>query len=297
MEPENDLLTASLQKIIEDAADFKIKEFNSGLSCALQAKPILAAVRPSWAVRGLAEGLEEIITNDARFLGETVKLIATPNGVCGFYPKRLAPQLARKAIETNSSAEAIAWLKKVLSTKEATGNNIYVLWNVAVSSKVQLTEEIALVPFSSLPETRQKKLLDDMVSTQNLITAFWNWRLPSAAIVQKQFIEPFLLDGEDLKKEEQTNSRNEAVNSSDALISDTLSAITLAGACDPFFLVKWFNFDDPDLEYAIASIRSSGPSVEIIPLDTGTDILEIDGPAVRELFDQFRNLDSVTKKN
>lgn len=164
---KRDALQEFLEDKLQQASTYRFAPM--GLLDALKIESESFHSQAPFVLHGMSLGLEELITSDPRFLGHTVKMVTTLNGVSGFYPSFVGPKLLQRTFETGSASAAITWLKKVLSTQVADGKFITALWNVPVASEVQLTPDVRLVPFDSLPHSSQKTAIESSQFQTGLI--------------------------------------------------------------------------------------------------------------------------------
>lgn len=125
----------------------------SALNGEVHTSPLDAA---NWAIHRHQDAITELIVKDDRFLGHEVRMIRKLNGASGFYPKWVAAPLIRRTLKYGSGARAIQWLQEVLAIDIAQGTYVSALWNVPVDGEVQLTKDVTLIPFDSLPENAHK---------------------------------------------------------------------------------------------------------------------------------------------
>jgi hypothetical protein len=138
------------------------------------------------------------------FSSEGTWFVNQDNGSVGFHPSMLAPQLVRIAFEKGSPSQAVEWLKKVISTEFADGFCIMLLWGLEVNERVELTNDISLMPINDLPESKNK---DWAVKEENWFSFLPNSTLlgfPKCALVKRIKIQPFL-DHSDSKLKNKDN--------------------------------------------------------------------------------------------
>jgi len=86
-------------------------------------------------------------------------MINVLNGFSGFQSQFVTPILVREARQRQSSKDAVNWLQKVMGTESGTGLVVQTLWGLAPTEDLCLLEGVDLLPFNSLPHSRQKAQL------------------------------------------------------------------------------------------------------------------------------------------
>lgn len=258
--PKRDALEEFLDGKLQDASAYRFAPM--GLLDVLKIDPQNCRSQAPFVLHDMSSGLEELITSDPRFLGRAVKILKTPNGASGFYPSFLGPKLLQRTFDTGSASAAIAWLQKVLSTQVTDGKFITALWNVPVVSEVQLTPDVCLVPFDSLPHSGQKTAIENSQFQTGIISNPLAWQPPSSALVVPYQVENFVCDQEESVRDNQFLVLHESV-------ADIALLLTLIGPRVPIQVAHWFNFDDPDLEFALLGQSRGSQMMEILPKLTG----------------------------
>ena len=291
MEKSNDLidlLLVKLQEIINISLDYQVKGPLPGLKEALKFPWGSEKYQPTGYIYGFEKEIRNLVVADARFLRDAVRFIGGGNGGAAFYPNFFAGQLIRRAIESESALEAIEWFKKVVTTEGADGLYITAMWNFPVSSEIHIADNISLLPFDELPESRQKKMFLENQPGTSLISSILNWIKPSSALVYKYHVKPFLLDPDDADSSEYSRINAE--------VDDILHLLVLVGPSAPIMAANWFNFIDPDLEFAIPHVSRGGQIIELMPLRTVEKFFEFDEFEIRALVTGFTKLDDDLKR-
>lgn len=189
-------------------------------------------------------------------------MVNLDNGSVGFQADPVAQKLLSLALDHSSQA-AVEWLEKVLATKSATGIAVSVVWGLATTSVIQLTDDLSIVPVSELPDSPQKE-------------AMKHWRLPdtylghspqqysplpTTAIVRTVNIDPLLRD---LDKDEERRSAADGLVSQ-TMLKDVRMALTLVSSEPLIESIHWFQFDDPDIQHANLFGGTGSFSHEILP--------------------------------
>ena len=121
----------------------------------------------------------------------------------GFQSQFAAPKLVREARRRKSAKAAVKWLQKVLGTDRGTGFLIQTLWGISPTQRISIREGVELLPFESLPSSRQKDGLkrgELRTHTTRFATPVYAWKPATAALVAKIEVCPFLIDASIEKK-------------------------------------------------------------------------------------------------
>ncbi|RKT58793.1 hypothetical protein DFR40_1821 [Azonexus fungiphilus] len=291
-----DTTPASKGVVLEDFLEEKLQEalaYRSpplGLSDIRNIDPQTFSIRASTVIHKMSSGLEDLITSDSRFLGRTVKIIRTLNGGFGFYPKFVGPKLLQRTIDTGSASGGISWLQKVLSTQVADGKFITALWNVPVGSEVQLTPDVRLIPFESLPHSRQKAAIENSQFQTGIISSPLIWEPPSSALVVPYQVAPFLRDPEE------SHAVDGEFSGFHESVAEITMLLTLIGPRVAIQVAHWFNFDDPDLELALLGQSRGSQIMEILPKLIGQDPPALNSQEAIEIIRRFKTLTPSAKE-
>lgn len=286
--PRRDPLEDFLEDKLRQASAYRFAPM--GLLDVLRIDPQNFRSPAPFVLHDMSSGLEDLLTSDPRFLGQTVKMIRTLNGATGFYPQFVGPRLLQRTFDTGSASAAITWLKKVLSTQVADGKFITALWNVPVASEVQLTPDVSLVPFDSLPHSGQKAAIENSQFQTGIISTSLAWQPPSSALVAPYQVASFLCDQEEMSAEDGKFS----------LLHDSMADITLLltliGPRVAIQIAHWFNFDDPDLELALLGQSKGSQMMEILPKITGQSPPSLNAEEAIEIIEHFNALTPSAKE-
>ncbi len=285
---EIDLLAERLDSIRQEAQSYQPPALTTDLLEALDADGQEIRIRAVVYLHQLSKGVEELLVKDPRFPASEVKMIRQLNGASGLYPHFVGQKLVQRTLESGSAALAIGWLQKVLGTSKASGAHIAALWNVPVSARVQLTSSIALVPFEQLPESKQKKDLEAQQFQSGAVHTSLDWQIPTAALVVPYVVDPFV-SPPDLPP---STDLSEIL----AQVEEAIHMLTLIGPRVPILSANWFNFDDPDLEFALLGVGRGASLLEILPRHFGQPFPEVDAEEAQRVTRQFASLNPQTKK-
>jgi hypothetical protein len=236
--------------------------------------------------------VRELLVKDKRFLGDAVLQMRNEAGSSNLYPNMVGVPLLRRVLTTGSSGEAIEWLGRMLTTKDAPGKTIEALWGVPVEAEIQLLPAVKIVPIEQLPDSSQKRLLmNNAPRSQALLVTMLDYVPPRSAIVVNRVLngviyDPALAQADDSKEMKRI----------DELLGDITLVLTLVGPRVPISSAIWFEFDNPDLQQLapLAGMRR-GRGLEILPT-TPTDYPPLDAAEAQELVRRFFALDDDTKK-
>lgn len=108
----------------------------------------------------LSQGIQALLATQREFAHP--RMIGSLSEATGFQPQLVGPMLLREARHRQSPEAAVAWLQKVLvlSTERAVGIAVETFWGVTPSAPEVIHDDVQLLPFSSLPPSRQKEALN-----------------------------------------------------------------------------------------------------------------------------------------
>ena len=183
----------------------------------------------------------------------------------GFQSQFTAPRLVREARRRKSAKAAVKWLGKVLGTDSGTGLLIQTLWGISPTQRILIREGVELLPFESLPSSRQTDgLKRDELRThpRRLTTPVYAWKPPPAALIAKIEVRPFLIDASTENNPSDENARGVSSQLDEIRLCLALEApsIILAGP-------SWFQYMDPDLDAAVLVDGTSYSRQEVTPLN------------------------------
>lgn len=277
----NDLLEA-LRSILAAA-----RESSTGLADASRSANYKTQVA-NLRVYNMGATLKDVIVRDPRFLGDVVRMVASPNGKSGFYPNFLGQQMVQRLLESDSPEKTIQWLLKVLHTSEADGHMITLLRGVSVAARVQLTPRLVLVPLNELPDSPQKRRMARVEHHFDLpVRELLEWEPPSAALVLSYRAHPFLVGA--------GNSLPDQYIADCEFVADAILALTLVGPRIAMRVADWFNFADPDLDAAQLAHSFGVSSVEVVPNQPLDTFPPFDVERAREVVDSFVKLEGRVK--
>lgn len=258
---ETSPLLEHLTLIYQKAATLRFSPSNLSILAALESKNLDLQMEASIELHKLGDGLNELITQDARFFGDSPLYIKTDNGSRGFYPNFVSDPLIRHALLTNSPEDAILWLQKVLNTTTAHGTVSYVLWGAPVEETIFLTDKIKITPIEELPEsTNKERVTQNSSFDAGVPFNILSFTPPQSALVMTKTIEPFIVNSD----WDHSSTHIEYSQTND-LLNEIALVLTALGPRVVVSSAQWFAFDDPELEKAQVFSGRSTQTLEIMP--------------------------------
>ena len=239
---------AVLSSVIDQALQFTHQGKRHDIIQALESNDDELYANAAMELDRLSEEIQDIVVKDQRFPGESVVMLSRDNnGFSGFYPKYFGDTLIRHGLMNGSTSQAIAWLEKVLSTKETTGKLIFLMWGVQVTEPMQINPDITLRPMSSIgpgPTSRWIEKQYTQRRRESLIPTALNWARPTAVLVMNIKVNCFT-QREPLPERKAEDSLNEY-----RFLHDLFMLLPVGGPCAPILAAHWTMLDDPDLAFA-----------------------------------------------
>lgn len=273
--------TNALKRAIKAA----LKQLESSLPVATNTDQTPPSLREAMLEHKLSEGIHSVLAEQEEFARPM--MISSLSGATGFHPQFVAPMLLREARRRQSAEAAVAWLQKVLATERAAGIAVATFWGLSPRAKIALLPDVQLMPFDSLPPSRQKEALAEphYESWPRLATPPFAWQAPKAALVLSVEIEPYLRAPSD----ESEDSLYHTV-----LFGDIRLCLATAGPTAVIPGPGWFQYTDSDLECAILGAGSNLPHQEVTPLVLD-DSSEFNPDRAVALLHDFMNLEAGLK--
>ena len=229
------------------------------LPAAAKADEVPADLREAMLEHELSQGIQTLLSAQSEFAAP--RMIGSLSGATGFQPQFVAPMLLREARRRQSPEAAVAWLQKVVNVERAEGIAIETFWGFNPTATEVFFDDVQLVPFTSLPPSRQKEALSEprFDSWPRLATPPFAWQAPTAALVRPAIIQPFLRNAAD---DSQSNNHVEY----SALFADARLCLATSGPAAIVAGPGWFQYTDPDLESARLGSATHLTHQEITPL-------------------------------
>lgn len=184
-------------------------------------------------------------------------MICYGSGARAVSPQWAANFILRQAINVGPS-NAVDNYERIMSLKESEIMLIMALRGVSAEKDICLTENVKLVPISSLPPSKHKEMLENphIVNSQRGI--FPKPRMPlgnqQAALVMTFLVSPIFKDANE-------KDGGSAYFDAYGLLGDIMSCLTVVGPSCPMQEMSWTQYSDEILD--AASNASSGSSYSI----------------------------------
>ncbi|MDE0166849.1 MAG: HEPN domain-containing protein [Bryobacterales bacterium] len=272
---DEDALTAALKNVLIQVDDVSIATRDVSIRTQsgylLTEGPLLAEMRESNIDHELAKIIFPILEVQPEFKDKAL-MINTGGGSMGFHSQFVATVLVREARRRKSAKDAVRWLKKVLETDSAEMLVIQTLWGISPKNRISVWKDVELLPFESLPPSRQKEQITNVLDwpyNLRLPTLFFAHEPPTAALISKTEVRPFLID-----KSIEENSTDRDIRKAYPPLDDIRLCLGLEGPSIIIAGPSWFQYVDADLEAALIATSSSYGSQEILPFGLLIDSLE-----------------------
>ena len=218
---------------------------------------LLTEIRESTIDHELAERVLPILEVQPEFK-DKAPMINSMAGNTGFQSRFVAPVLVREARHRKSAKAAVTWLTKVLGTDSGEVLIIQTLWGISPTQRISMWEGVDLLPFESLPHSRQKERLKDVdwPRRSRLPTPFFAQKPPTAALIAKTKVRPFLIDA---------STGDNGIRQIRPPLDDIRLCLALEGPSIIIAGPSWFQYVDPDLEAALLFETASYGSQEVLP--------------------------------
>jgi hypothetical protein len=106
--------------------------------------------------REFSNGVLRVLEEQEEFANGKALMVNLLDGRLGFQSQFAVVLLMRQARRMSAEA-AVGWLEKVFGMKSAAGIAVYTLRGIDPGRPVHLLDDIDLLPFDSLPDSRQKE--------------------------------------------------------------------------------------------------------------------------------------------
>ena len=176
-----------------------------------------------------------------------------------FRPDRAAQLLVLNAMKSDVDS-AVSWLADLLENARASGLHVVPLWQLTVGTAMTLTKHIELIPFSLLPLSPMRAMLEgppDAFSVRWMLPGLLLGRQqPTAALTARKVVDPLFVDAEQEVRPEPDPLPN--------MLDDVRLCLSAVGPHPILGPVGWYQFDDADLHIAAAGGIFGMPG-EIVP--------------------------------
>jgi hypothetical protein len=205
------------------------------------AKPYAPDVAEHIFYAELSKPLVEILAKQPEYRSTKNLMVRQDNGAFGFQPRMAAPQLIKRAIKVSPIA-AVDWIEKIFRTNRAEGLRTTLIWGIKVTERMMLADNIEIVPFLELPDSKYKQLFQNQNYTRPML---WPgarmFKAPESALLARTIIEPLLIESG------AAQSADEGLRLTDFL-GEVMLSLSAIGPCAPVEAIHWFQFLDPDFE-------------------------------------------------
>jgi|GEM_PF-1858652 hypothetical protein len=244
------------------AVEIALAKLQDSLKAAKSGPALPPDVQDALLHHQFSEGVRKVLETQKEF--SKPLMVNSLNGRSGFQSQFVAPLLLREARHRGSADVAVRWLEKVLATRSGSGIAVCTLWGIKPAQTVQLAEGIELLPFDSLPASRQKVSLTAVQwpssTSLSLAAPPYTWEPPTAALVAQHEIEPYLSAVESESTEQKRPNYH-------ARFDDIFLCMAVSGPCAIVQGPVWFQYLDPDLEAAVLGAGTSLIHREVVPLN------------------------------
>jgi hypothetical protein len=167
------------------------------------------------------------------------------SGVVLHAPRLALPLLyrvSRTDLGTAAIQDGVDWLIRVLETRQAPGVFNVAIWGLSLDVEVQITKDMALLPFDRLADSPMKRRLVERARTgwDGIVwTSDRYFDVPSAAIVRKISDFPYIGD---------PTTSFDRLGEIEADAQAPLAFLQACGAGRPLVAGSWFEYEDSDLD-------------------------------------------------
>lgn len=240
-----------------------------------------------------AAALAGALKNEPGFPQDVVIQLHSGNALTGFYPNFLGDPVHRVALKTKNPDATIAWLRRVLATESSAGQYNLAVWGAPVHDVIQLTDDVQLVPFESMPEDARKFGLKN--------AGLWAARLPqynpllfmppSSVLVCSRTMSPAVVS---LRNEEQSADVPNPFLEVHEYLHAIALILTAVGPRSLTTATMWFEYSDIDMRQAAILGGAHTKFTEIIPM-TLADYPAIDPVVAKAAISGFFSLNDSAK--
>lgn len=164
---------------------------------------------------------------------------------------------------------------------------ILALAGITVEEKLDVTQDISLIPFSSLP----RSYVSDYFSSSRDTAGIARPLPPTAALVMEHADSIQLFP--DYQQPHGRFTEDELLT--DELLSETARCLTLVGPSSPTPVVHWFQASNPE-RVPVGADLSSGSRYFAGEISPSTTVMRSSGEDIRELVERYLALEASLKK-
>ena len=196
-----------------------------------------------------------------------------------FAPEWAAEELVIRAMRDGAEG-AVNWFAGIVERTRAAGTLVMPLWQLCLERPIALSPTASLVPFSHLPRSHGKNWLEDPANRIHgggiLAVASLGFELPGAAITVHTVISPLFVNMLDFRQQPKDEFD---------ILDDIRLCLSAIGPYPLLGPIKWFQFDDPDLD-AVGPRGFGSMRLEILPYSLPPPV-PLDIAAAQRLVPQF----------
>ena len=241
----------------------------------------------------LAEPLKYLLEEQDEFKGGSGYMIWQGDNMgTGFHAAEVATALVRRVESGEGPEQAVQWLERVLTTKEADGFLVMALWGIEVQSPIHFSSDISLLSFTDSPVSWAKDWIIQATNKwdDNPLVPMLFKTTPPAVLVKKVLVSPLLTPA----NTEKTHRKSIKPSPSEELESVRL-ALTCIGPCAPTLAAMWFHFENPDIQAAAFYSGVMTHPIEIVP-QFHQSAIQITDPETASIINAFLELPIIVQK-
>ncbi|MCK4819611.1 hypothetical protein KA005_27850, partial [bacterium] len=182
----------------------------------------------------------------------------------------------------NGVDQTIQYLLDFINLDYAPGYHIIAISGLEIGDGTNITNDIKLIPFDSVPESLPKDMFSLPIKTMSPFLFAQNF--PKAALICKVKLTPKVLD--------QTGNIPKRVDSVKMYDAFDILSLTLKGSLS--LVCAWYALEDWVPSYGIGGLVWSGPNSDIV-ITTVEKITLIDIEAYKKIFNLFSSLHASTR--
>jgi hypothetical protein len=212
-----------------------------------------------WLALDLSDTLESLIASQGEFANQPARMLRCGSGAGRVDASSAARSLLYAALDGESPTAVVQAFAEVLAMTKASGSLCLALWGITTPSAVQLPNDVTLMPFDSLPSSREKETVDSEFREGWPRRIFQKLDKPQSALTKKLVMDPLFSDvsGDELFSE---------FFSASAELSATALALTAIGPSAPIQAISWYAFDDARIKLVSHGSGLQIPFLEILPM-------------------------------
>jgi hypothetical protein len=167
-------------------------------------------------------------------------------------PHSQSRNLLKVAVERSPSA-AIAWYRKVISTRQADLRYVAEVYGLDISQPVKLSNGVCLVALSDLPPSANARTIQSQFEITPRRLRLHALSIPIGALLEMQCVSS------------STSWQIQTMPPRSEELERTVRAFTLVDKASPIIGTSWLDFVDDDLHMAEVGMMSMSPSYEGLP--------------------------------